>query len=342
MDERTHPSTEFVFPGEVLHRRLHTSYLNLEKYLDFLKSDRFSGRVEVVFDEVSFSLEYLDGTFVRAFEEIRTHHGLEENRERRPIPSERDVRFKILRMMEQEEGWVDAISYDPSVFSVLVAMPQAEPVVVGVHGQDFDLENFSNEVASSDFSGFLRGEEEPIWLIFYEGQAVQAYREHTAIPIQKALRILSKTTFSIFSVERALEKVEIHHHTEIANEILTETYQELNEILTSGLPYGVVEATRGLELTLREVMREMAETYPFLDPLVGVVRVEEGQVRLEESDTHPLERVVRAAWEAIEESVQRFSRQYHLDHLQELIDATLEGARSRLLRVVGPEDAVNA
>ncbi len=340
MDERTFSTTELIFPGEILHQRLHTSYLDLNKYLDFLKADRFSGRVEVVFDEVSFILDYYDGTFVRAFEEVRTHRGLEENRESTPLRSEEEARARILRMLEQGEGWVEAHSYDPAVFSILVSMPRAEPVVIGVHGQDFDLENFLKDVASSDFSGFLRGEDVPVWLVFYEGQAVQAYRERTPITVEEALKILSHATFSIFSVDRALQEVETHHHTEVANEILTEAYQQLNDLLTSALPYGVVEATQGLELTLREVMREMAESHPYLDPLVGVVQVENGRIRVEDPEPHSLEEVVRATWQALEEAARRFMAKYHLDHLREMVDVTLEETRSRLWGVIGPDESV--
>ena len=338
MEERSLQAGELLFPGEILHQRLHTSYLDLPKYLDFLKADRFSGRVEVVFDEVSFAVDYFDGTFVRAFEEHRTHRGLEEGRTTTPLDSEERFRERVLNMLESgEEGWVDATSYDPAVFSVLVSLHKAEPVVIGVHGEDFDLENFLKEVEHSEFSGFLRSEDHKIWMFFHEGRPVQAFRDRVPVKLEEALNALAHTTFSIYSVERALQEVETRHHREVANEILTEAYEKLNDLLTAGLPYGVVEATQGMELTLREVMREMAEEHPFLDPLVGMVQVTEGKIFLTEGETDELHTVVQAVWQALNEAAFRFMKKYELQHLSEMVQHILEEARTRLFGVLGME-----
>ncbi len=338
MEEHTLQAGELLFPGEILHQRLHTSYLDLSKYLDFLKADRFSGRVEVVFDEVSFAVDYFDGTFVRAFEEHRTHRGLEEGRITSPLESEELFRERVLNVLEEGgEGWVDATSYDPAVFSVLVSLHKAEPVVIGVHGEDFDLASFLKEVEHSEFSGFLRSEDQKVWLFFHEGRAIQAYRDRIPVKVEEALKTLAHATFSIYSVERALQDVETRHHREVANEILTEAYGKLNDLLTAGLPYGVVEATQGIELTLREVMREMAEEYPFLDPLVGVVQVERGRIFLTEGEAEDLQTVVQAVWKALDEAASRFMQKYELQHLSEMVQHTLEEARTRLFSVLGLE-----
>lgn len=338
MEERTLPPGELLFPGEILHQRLHTSYLDLPRYLDFLKADRFSGRVEVVFDEVSFAVDYFDGTFVRAFEEHRTHQGLEEGREVITLESEDVARKRMLDFLEEGmDGWVDATSYDPAVFSVLVSLHKAEPVVIGVHGEDFDLESFLKEVEPSEFSGFLRSEDHRVWLFFHEGRPVQAFLERMPAKVEDVLLLLSRTTFSIYSVERALQEVETRHHREVANEILSEAYAQLNDLLTAGLPYGVIEATQGMELTLREVMREMAEEFPFLDPLVGVVQVEEGKIVLSNPESRSLEEVVQAVWKALDEATSRFIRKYELDHLSEMARQILEEAHTRLLTVLGLE-----
>ncbi len=316
----------FLLPGSVLHERLHTSYLNLPRYLQFLKSDRFTGRVEILYDLEGYIVDYYDGTFVRAFHETRTREGILEEVHWEPVESEEALLSALQAMPAEREGWVSAHAYSPEVFLILLTEKDADPVVVGVEGNTFDLSTFLEEVSYSQFTGFLVSEpERDVLLLIADGRPVLAVVRDQETSVEEAKQLLKKRKFSIFSVEKAIQRMETRHVQEILEELLTDAYRQLERLaLSTG------EEGPHFDLILREVMRERAEVHPFLDPLVGSVDISRDRIRLEAGETVSPEEVARRLWECMQEAIRRTIQKKGLQQLETLVEAEIQEIQQRL------------
>ncbi len=316
----------FLLPGSVLHERLHTSYLNLPRYLQFLKADRFTGRVEILYDLEGFIVDYYDGTFVRAFHETRTREGILEEVNWEPMESEEALLSALRAIPPDREGWVSAHTYSPDVFLILLTEKDADPVVVGVEGTTFDLSTFLEEVSYSSFTGYLVSEpERDVMLFIAEGRPVLAVVRDEETSVEEAKNLLKKRKFSIFSVEKAIERMETRHTQEILEELLTDAYRQLERLVVSTGDTGP-----GFDLVLREVMRERAEAHPFLDPLVGNIDISRDRIRMEAGEAVTPEELARRLWECMQEAIRRTIQRKGLGQLETLVESEIQEIQQKL------------
>jgi hypothetical protein len=283
-----------IFPrGEVVHKNLSTAYTDLSALVSTLKSEGFSGTIEIEFPQHKGTLFFGSGEIVDA----EGRGGAEGKK----LAGQEAVQA-LLGLTGQKNGMVSIYRLPPERMAIVTKNLQNDIVFKGLSTDFTRLEGLLHKLREDKLSGFievLTKDNQPMGVLFLEeGEPVEMYTQPESGPSvfgRKSIPIFVETVtkqgavFDVYRVRGGVSKKEKEKEEVLAAPLPSpppkvEESKELIPIfqdILSRVEKWVDEATqRGtfLKAFNRSRMEKSGE-YFFLDPFSGEFNYQDGTIR---------------------------------------------------------------
>ncbi|MGQ9647630.1 MAG: DUF4388 domain-containing protein [Thermodesulfobacteriota bacterium] len=281
-----------IFPrGEVVHKNLSTAYTDLSALVSTLKSEGFSGTIEIEFPQQKGTLFFGSGEIVDA--EVRG-----ETEARRLEGQE--AAQALLKLTGQKNGTVSIYRLPPERVAIVTKNLQNEIVFKGLSTDFTRFEGLLHKLREDKLSGFIEvstKDNRPMGVLFLEdGEPVEMYTQPESGPSafgRKSIPIFVETVTkqgAVFDVYRTKEGVRKREKEGVATVPLpspppkAEETKELIPIFQDILSRvekwvdGVTQRGTFLRAFNRARMEKSGD-YFFLDPFSGEFSYQDGTIR---------------------------------------------------------------
>jgi hypothetical protein len=281
-----------IFPrGEVVHKNLSTAYTDLSALVSTLKSESFSGTIEIEFPQHKGTLFFGSGEIIdaeaRAGAEVKRLAGQEAAQ-------------ALLGLTGQKNGMISIYRLPPERVTIVAKNLQNEIVFKGLSTDFTRLEGLLHKLREDKLSGFievLTKENQPMGvLILEEGEPVEMYTQPESGPSvfgRKSIPIFVESVtkqgavFNVYRIRGKVSKKEKEEVLPISSPTSPSKVEESKEFIPifqdilSRVEKWVDGATqRGtfLKAFNRSRMEKSGE-YFFLDPFSGEFSYQDGTIR---------------------------------------------------------------
>lgn len=270
------------FPkGEVRHQDLSTAYTDLAGLLMALKSEGFSGTVELSFPDLQGVLFVVSGEVVNG----ETRKVNESER----IVGEEAVRT-LTRLVHRKDGILNVYRLPPDRVSVAANNLESEILFKGLSTDFTRLDRLMVKLREEKHDGFIEflgKDNKPMGVLFFhQGEVVDLYNTMEPVPsvvdrklIPAFLENVSKQaiTLNVYKSRARAPVREIPPRPEEEN--LGESILLLGEIVSRVEKLADGECRMGaFQKAFRRALIERAEAYPFLDPFAGEFSYQDGSI----------------------------------------------------------------
>jgi hypothetical protein len=280
-----------IFPrGEVLHKNLSTAYTDLSALVSTLKSEGFSGTIEIEFPQHKGTLFFGSGEIVDA--EAR-------GGEAKKLAGQEAVQ-SLLGLTGQKNGRVSIYRLPPERVAIVTKNLQNEIVFKGLSTDFTRLEGLLHKLREDKLSGFIEvqtKENQPMGVLFLEdGEPVEMYTQPESGPSvfgRKSIPIFVETVtrqgavFDVFRIRGGVSKKEKEEVLGVPLPSAPAKVDESKELIPifedilSRVEKWVDGSTqRGTFLKAFNRSRmEKSGQYFFLDPFSGEFSYQDGTIR---------------------------------------------------------------
>ena len=281
-----------IFPrGEVVHKNLSTAYTDLSALVSTLKSEGFSGTIEIEFPQHKGTLFFGSGEIVDA----EARGGAEAKK-----LAGQEAAQALLGLTGQKNGMVSIYRLPPERLPIVTKNLQNEIVFKGLSTDFTRLEGLLHKLREDKLSGFievLTKDNQPMGVLFLEeGESVEMYTQPESGPSvfgRKSIPIFVETVTkqgAVFDVYRIRGGVSKKEKEEVLAVPLTspppkvEESKELIPIFQDILSRvekwvdGATQRGTFLKAFNRSRMEKSGEFF-FLDPFSGEFSYQDGTIR---------------------------------------------------------------
>ncbi len=279
-----------IFPrGEVVHKNLSTAYTDLSALVSTLKSEGFSGTIEIEFPQVKGTLFFGSGEIIDA--EAR------EGVEARKLEAQEAPRV-LLGLSGQKNGMVSIYRLPPERVAIVMKNLQNEIVFKGLSTDFTRFEGLLHKLREDKLSGFIEvstKDNQPMGVLFLEdGEPVEMYTQPESGPSvfgRKSIPIFVETVTkqgAVFDVYRtrggspkkegapAIPLSRPQSKVEEARELIP-IFQDILSRVEKWVD-GMTHRGTFLKAFNRARMEKSGD-YFFLDPFSGEFSYQEGTIR---------------------------------------------------------------
>jgi len=280
-----------IFPrGEVVHKNLSTAYTNLSALVSTLKSEGFSGTIEIEFPQHKGTLFFGSGEIVDA--EAR---GAEPKK-----LAGQEAAQALLGLTGQKNGMISIYQLPPERVAIVMKNLQNEILFKGLSTDFTRLEGLLHKLREDKLNGFievLTKDNRPMGVLFLEeGEPVEMYTQPESGPSvfgRKSIPIFVETVtkqgavFDVFRIRGGVSKKEKEEVLAVPLPSSSPKVEELKELIPifqdilSRVEKWVDKATqRGTFLkALNRSRMEKSGEFFFLDPFSGEFSYQDGTIR---------------------------------------------------------------
>jgi hypothetical protein len=270
------------FPkGEVKHQNLSTAYTNLVALLSTLKSEGFSGTLDVEFPGSRGVLFVVSGELVNA-EAIRTS-------DQKRLTGQEAAR-SLLALSSQKDGVLNVYRWPPERVSMMADSIQHEIVFKGLSTDFTRLDRLILSLREDKHEGFLEiltKDQKTLGVLFFRGgEPVDLYMttesgpsviEKKSIPLFLENAVKQGTLLNVY---RSQSKSPMRETEEPEGngglDEITQIFQEVLSMAENMLDRG---SQRGTFLkAFKESLIKKSSEYPFLDPFGGEFEYRDGAI----------------------------------------------------------------
>ena len=281
-----------IFPrGEVVHKNLSTAYTDLSALVSTLKSEGFSGTIEIEFPQRKGTLFFGSGEIVDA----EARGGAEPKR-----LAGQEAAQVLLGLTGQKNGMVSFYRLPPEPVAIVTKNLQNEIVFKGLSTDFTRLEGLLHKLREDKLSGFIEvstKENQPMGVLFLEeGEPVEMYTQPESGPSvfgRKSIPIFVETVTkqgAVFDVYRTKGKVSRKEKGEVLTapppspppkveepKELILIFQDILSRIEKWVD-GATQRGTFLKAFNRSRMEKTGE-YFFLDPFSGEFNYQDGTIR---------------------------------------------------------------
>jgi hypothetical protein len=270
--------------GEVLHKNLSTAYTDFHALLSSLKSEGFSGTVEVEYPEKRGVLFIGSGEIVNAEAQVRAAS--------RRLVGQEAIQI-LLTFSDQKEGIVNVYRLPTERVTIVANHLQNEVIFKGLSTDFTRLDKLLLRLREEKHDGFieiLTKTHEAMGVLFLEGgEPIEMFTTPESGPSvfgRKSVPIFVENASkqgAILNVYRSFGRKpkEKEEPTPVApGEGLKELILIFQDILSKAEKFADSFSEKGTFLDgFRKALLEKAEEYPFLDPFAGEFEYRDGAIR---------------------------------------------------------------
>jgi len=243
------------------HENLHTHYLNLSRLIEFLKSDLFTGYVQIKGAEKEFLIFLEDGQILSSIENTDDEY--------KSLPFQ-----DVLNAIGEDES-VNIYHLPQETAPFWANLATAEVLYPGLSSDFTVLLKLIHKLKQEKLTGWIESrlsEDEKSLVYFKDGKIMgtcSSWRGFVFDEEEKHLsEVIEKSSEGVFNVYKLL----LDRVTSMALEEIINFYQEYLHILEKTVGH------RQFSLSLRQKCVEKAEKYPFLDPFANELEFKEGKL----------------------------------------------------------------
>jgi hypothetical protein len=276
-----------IFPkGEVVHRNLSTAYTDFAALLSTLKTENFSGIIEIEFPENKGVIFVDSGEIVNA--EAKIGANLKRIIGQEAIQS-------LMTLSSQKNGVINIYRLSPERVAIVARNLQHEILFRGLSTDFTRLDRLLLKLREDKLNGFievLTKEHQPMGVLFLEGgEPVEMFTTPESGPSlfgRKSIPIFVENTIkqgAIFDVYRGQGKI---LKKEIKEAKITGRVEDLKELIpifqevlsrAEQLVDGGTKKKGLFHKLFKESLVERSEEFPFLDPFAGEFEYREGTIQ---------------------------------------------------------------
>ncbi len=281
-----------IFPrGEVVHKNLSTAYTDLSALVSTLKSEAFSGTIEIEFPQHRGTLFFGSGEIVDAEARGRAEAKRLEGQE---------AAQALLRLTGQKNGMLSIYRLPPERVAIVTKNLQNEIVFKGLSTDFTRLDGLLHKLREDKLSGFIEvstKENQPMGVLFLEdGEPVEMYTQPESGPSvfgRKSIPIFVETVtkqgaiFDVYRIRGGVSKKakeetpavplpEPQPKVEEAKELIP-IFQDILSRVEKWVD-GVTQRGTFLKAFNRSRMEKSGEFF-FLDPFSGEFSYQDGTIR---------------------------------------------------------------
>ena len=270
------------FPkGEVKHQNLSTAYTNLVALLSALKSEGFSGTLDIEFPESRGVLFLVSGKAVNA-EAVRTADG-------RRLTGQEAAR-SLLALAGRKDGVLNVYRWSPEKVSMMANSLQHEIVFKGLSTDFTRLDRLVLSLREAKHEGFveiLTKDQKTLGVLFFQGgepvdlfittETGPSIVEKKSIPLFLENAVKQGTLLNVYRNEsKTLPKEPGGPERDGGLEEVIEILQEVLSMAENIVDRGSRQGT--FLRAFKESLIEKSSEYPFLDPFGGEFDYREGAI----------------------------------------------------------------
>jgi len=329
-----------IFPkGRVKHQNLMTAYTDFSALLSTLKTETFSGTIEIEFPEKKGILFINAGEIINA--EVKTAGGAKK------MTGSEAVRY-LLSISNQKDGVLNIYQLSPEQVVILASNLQYEIVFKGLSTDFTRLDRLLIKLKEEKHTGFIEvftKDQKPMGVLFLqEGELTEMYMLSESGPSVFGRRSIPTFVESairegaLLDVCRTLDKKPAPQPLPVEKgESLKEIIQIFEGVLAKAEKLVDAASQKG---TFRRVFKqsliEKSEDYPFLDPFGGEFDYLDGTIQFtgeagEKSFTEGIADCLQATLSHVEEELPK-SKTLPLK-LRAEIETSLEPYRETIRRL---------
>jgi hypothetical protein len=276
-----------IFPrGEVLHKNLSTAYTDFPALLSTLKTENFSGIVEIEFPENKGVIFVDSGEIINAEAKIGT--------DLKRIIGQEAVQ-SLMALSNQKNGVIHIYRLSPERVAIVARNLQHEILFKGLSTDFTRLDRLLLKLREEKHNGFievLTKEHQPMGVLFLEGgEPIEMFTTPESGPSlfgRKSIPIFVENTIkqgAIFDVYRGQGKI---LKKEIRGVKVTGEGEDLKELIpifqevfsrAEQLVDGATKKKGVFHKLFKESLVERSEEFPFLDPFAGEFEYREGTIQ---------------------------------------------------------------
>jgi hypothetical protein len=339
-----------IFPkGEIKHEGLSTAYTNVSALLSSLKSERFSGTLEIEFPEIKGIVLLHSGDVINA-------------EARRSIDSKRLTGQEAVRSLlahaDQKNGLLSIYRWAPEKVSMMANNIQSEILFKGLATEFTRLDRLIMTLRDGKHNGFIEivtKEQRPMGVLFFqEGEPVDLFTTLEAEPAmvdrkmipaflenvvkQGAILNVYKSQPKAAAVARDMVEVKVEDGLKEVMPILRDLLSKVERFVDGGSKKG------NFIKAFKRALIEKSGDYPFLDPFAGEFEYRDGTITFEgearaKEFAKGIGESLRLTLNYLEEETPRNKAHFH--KLRAEIESSLEEKRDQLKRL-GVDSVVNS
>ena len=270
-----------IFPkGQVRHRDLFTAYTNLPALLSTLKSEKFSGTVEVEFPDNRGILFIVSGQVANA--EARRRAG------QKRLTGQEAVR-SLLALSDRKDGTINVYRWPSDKVAMMANNLEHEILFKGLSTDFTRLDRLIMNLREAKHDGFIEiqtKEQKDLGVLFFQkGEPVDLFmtsESEASIVEKKSIPIFLENAVkqgTLLSVYRSQGKPSLREMEGVGDGSLKEISKVLQEML-SRVEKAVDQGSRkGTFIkAFKKALIEKSADYPFLDPFAGEFEYREGTI----------------------------------------------------------------
>ena len=271
-----------IFPkGEARHQDLSTAYTNLPALLASLKSEGFSGLVEIEFPENRGILFIASGEVINA--------EAKQSSDQRRLTGQEASR-SLLSLSDQKNGVVSVYPWPPDKVSMMVNNLHQEVLYRGLSTDFTRLDRLIVALREEKHDGFieiLTKDHKGLGVLFFQGgEAVDlfitsgsgaSWVERKSIPAFLEGAIKQGTILNVYRsqgkvIPKGVVEVETGQNLKEVVQILQELLSKVEKFVDGGVRKGTFLRT------FKKLLIEKSLDYPFLDPFAGEFEYRDGTI----------------------------------------------------------------
>jgi len=269
--------------GVLVHKELDTSYVKINELINHLKSQKFSGYLQLLIDDIEGFIFFKDGTII---------HGLVNKGKEKMTTGEDAINF-IQKKGTSPGGTISTNKLSPSKIDIILNSVEGEPVYKNLYSEFTSLNNLIKKLRNEKHNGHIEimepKEEELGSIYFKDGNVVESLfstKNGELLSGRDALRQISEVSkkpgilFNVYKGEyRSVSKEGIEKPEKIDYEDLNGMLKVLGAII--GGVEKVIDQTYGENTfvkAFRSVLIDISEDFPFLDPFAAEFEYKDGEI----------------------------------------------------------------
>ncbi len=287
----------FLPKGRPVYSGLKTTMVRIDRFLEDLKEEEFTGYMRIDFDDMLGVLFFERGHMVGATLEGEQQAGSDA------------ASIILKRCMAGDRGVINVNALDPEMVSVLSSVSSAHPRVRDFPFDVIDVGKLLERLSREGFSGILEVKEEEkeasLLLFFFNGEPFDSVYEDVEVSLTgddalEKIHELNQTPSAHMAIyETALEGEAAQAQAEAPSDVAGEA----KRFFDAALPEILAE----ISITdIKRVAVELAEKYPFLDPFAPSVYVRDKELVIEEE--LPKEELIKGLTELLKGISKRLTK----------------------------------
>ncbi len=322
-----------IYPTEeVIYENMNTSFTNFGELLSDLSANNFTGSVKVSFWEYEGNLFIDNGNVVNAVEVIDGERA-----------TGKDAVNRLKERAKEKGGSISVYTLTEEMVTVLSSVVQSELLYKDLTTEFTSIDGLINKLRNEDQTGYMEvsigGGSRKAYIYFLSGEIINCLlktggEEISGVNMLHRIMDASSSQGAVFNVYRAAIEESFAEGEEIR---ISDQFPQILEVW--GDIIGAVESVMDDNLeeghflnTLKEVMIDHADEYPFLDPFAAKFLYQEGEITYR---GEPEKRLSEGVGVCLRETIQHLDSEHPgigletivMDHLAEVKEERLTAVK---------------